>query len=183
MNLLRNPLVMALVGLLVGLFGGVAGGAGLLLLLDVAPAQLPASPTTAVYDIEAVVEETYINRVMVESANQMAGPVSFSEGHMDLRSGAQADFAVALQLGPLSPVVEGTVGFRATDDGASIEVVLLDARVGRLRLTWLVPGGVLDDVNADIKRLLVDKIGSQGLRVLEVRSDDTTLRLYLGREG
>jgi len=183
MNVIRNPWLMALVGILVGVFGGVAVGAGLLLLLDVTPSSLPSSPAAAAYDIEAVVEEDYINRVMVESANEMAGPVSFTEGEMDLRAGAMADFAVALQLGPLSPVVEGSVGFRATDDGSSVEVVLLDAGIGRLRLTRLIPSGALDDVNADIKRLLVDKIGSQGLRVLDVRSDDTTLRLYLGREG
>jgi hypothetical protein len=183
MNVLRNPLAMILVGLLVGLFGGVAVGAGLLLLLDVAPARLPASPAATGYDIEAVVEEDYINRIMVSSANEMGGPVAFAAGHMDLRPGSIADFAVELAIGPLAPVVEGTVGFRATDDGAGIEVLLLDAKMGYLRLTRLVPARVLDDVNADLKRLLVDKLGSQGLRVLEVQSDDTSLRLLLGREG
>jgi hypothetical protein len=183
MNMVRNPLVMALVGLLVGLFGGVAIGAGLLLLLDVAPARAPSTPATIPYDIEAIVEEDYINRIMVEAANEMAGPVSFTEGHLDLRPGAVADFAVALELGPLAPVVEGTVGFRATDDGTSLQVLLLDAKMGYLRLTRLIPGGALDDVNADIKRLLIDKLGSQGLRVLDARSDDTTLRIFLGREG
>jgi hypothetical protein len=181
MNMIRNPLVMAFLGLLFGLFGGVAAGAGLLLLLDVAPARPPASPAAAGYDIAAIVEEDYINRVMVESANEIVGPISFAGGHMDLRPGALADFAVALQVGPLEPVMEGTVGFRVTDDGAGIEVVLLDAKVGRLRLTRLIPAGVLDDVNANIKRLIIDKVGSQGLRVVGVSSDDTTLRLLMGR--
>jgi hypothetical protein len=181
-NLLRNPLVIVLAGCFLGLICGVSVGAGVLLSLDSDPAQLaPVSPP-ATFDIEAVVEEDYINRIMVESANEMTGPVSLASGHMDLRPGAVADFAVKLKVGPLEPVVEGTVGFRATDDGSSIEVLLLDASMGRLRLNKLVPKGALDDVNADIKRLLVDKIGSQGLLVLDVQSDDETLRLHLGRD-
>lgn len=184
-RIVRNPLVMAVLGLLVGFFGGLAIGAALLLLLDAGPAEMPASAagTAPTADIEAVVDEAYINRIMVESANDMSGPVSLAAGRMDLRAGGVADFAVALEIGPLSPVFEGVVGFRATDDGSSIEVLLLDVQFGRLRLNRLVPKGVLNDINADIKRMLVDKIGSQGLSVLEVRTDDDTLRLYLGREG
>ena len=181
-NLLRNPLVIVLAGCLLGLFCGGSAGAVMLLSLDSEPAELtPAVPSTT-YDIEAVVEEDYINRIMVESANEMSGPVSLMAGHMDLRPGALADFAVKLKVGPLQPVFEGTVGFRATDDGSSIEVLLLDVQMGRLRLNKLVPKGALDSINADIKRLLVDKIGSQGLQVLDVQTDDQTLRLHFARD-
>ncbi len=183
MNVARRPWLMVFFGLLVGGFCGVAGGAIALLLLDAAPAQLPATRPAEAYDIEAVVEEAYIRRVMVQTADEMVGGVSLTGGTIDLRPGGLADFAVGLRVGPLTPVVEGSVGFRATDDGASVEVLLLDARMGRLQLTRLIPNSVLDGVNADIRRLLVEKFGSQGLRVLEVRSDDTTLRLYLGRES
>jgi hypothetical protein len=180
---------MAVLGVLVGFFGGLSIGAALLLLLGAGSAPATTVPTAsavgtaATADIEAVVDEVYINRIMVESANDMSGPVSLAAGKMDLRDGGVADFAVALKVGPLNPVFEGVVGFRATDDGSSIEVLLLDVQLGRLRLKRLVPKGVLADINADIKRMLVDKIGSQGLSVLEVRTDDSTLRLFLGREG
>jgi hypothetical protein len=179
---LRNPLLMALVGALAGCLGGVALGAVILLLLNTEPAKMPETSTAAAstVDIEVVAEEYYINRIMVESANDMAGPVSLTAGTMDLRPGAVADFVVALKIGPVKPVIEGTVGFRATDDGSSIEVLLLDARFGRVCLNRLVPASALDDINAEIQRMLVDRVGSQGLSVLEVRSDDSTLRLHLG---
>ncbi|MGC9467549.1 MAG: hypothetical protein ACP5HS_03070 [Anaerolineae bacterium] len=181
-GLLRNRWFVALVGAVLGFFVGVALAAGVLLLLHGDPESLPGTSPAAVYDIQAVVEERYINRIMVQSANEMAGPVSLSAGKMDIRPGGVADFVVRIDVGPLQPVFEGRVGFRATEDGSSIEVVLLDARFGRLQLNRLVPDGVLDDINADIKRLLVDKIGSQGLYVLDVQSDETTLILHLGRE-
>ena len=183
MNVLRRPWLMALFGLVVGGFSGAAAGAFALLLLDAAPAQLPATRPAEVYDIEVVVEEAYIRRVMVQTADEMVGAISLAGGTIDLRAGGVADFAVEIRVGPLTPVIEGSVGFRATDDGTSVEVLLLDAVMGHLRLTGLIPGSVLDGVNADIRQLLADRFGAQGLRVLEVRSDDTTLRLYLGREG
>ncbi len=182
-RIVRNPLLMALAGVLLGLLGGVVIGAMVLLLLDAEPAEMPASTTASAYDIEVVVEEAYIDRIMVESANDMAGPVSLTAGAMDLQPGSVAAVLAAIKIGPLEPVFEGTVGFRATDDRSSIEVLLLDARFGRLVLNRLIPSGVLDEINADIKRMIVDKVGSQGLSVLEVRSDDNTLRLYLGRDG
>ncbi|MGC9347864.1 MAG: hypothetical protein ACP5JG_06985 [Anaerolineae bacterium] len=177
---LRNPLVMVAAGVLMGLCLGLILGTGVLLILDADPDRL-APPSISDYDIQAIVEEDYINRIMVESANEMSGPVSLTAGEMDIKPGAVADFDVELEIGPLHPVFEGTVGFRATDDGSSIEVLLLDAQVGRLRLNRLVPDGALDSINEDIKRLLVDKIGSKGLSVLYVESDDTTLRLGFGR--
>ncbi len=180
-KLVRNPLAMVLVGAALGILGGVVLGGVLLLLLNVGPTELAAAPVATSYDIEAVVEEDYINRIMVENANSMTGPVTLVAGHLDLRPGAVADFVVQIKLGPLQPVVDGTVGFVATDDGSSIEVQLLDVKMGRLRLNRLVPSGALDDVNADIKRLLIDRIGSQGLIVLDVQSDDTSLRLHFGR--
>jgi hypothetical protein len=177
---LRNPGVMVVIGIVGGLFAGLLLGTGLLMILDSEPDSFSQSPGSE-YDILAIVEEDYINRIMVESANEMSGPVSLTAGHMDIKPGAVADFAAELEVGPLHPVFEGRVGFRATDDGSSIEVLILDAQLGRLSLNRLIPAGALDSINEDIKRLLVDKIGSQGLSVLYVESDETTLRLGFGR--
>ncbi len=180
-NPLRNRLVLTAVGALVGFLLGLVVSIALLLVFRGGALELAEASQPAVYDIEAVVEEDYINRIMVTSANEMSGPVSLTAGRMDLRPGGVADFIAKLKLGPLQPAVEGQVGFRATEDHSSIEVLLLDARLGRLQLNKLVPDTALDPINADIKRLLIDKVGSQGLFVLHVGSDETTLRLYLGR--
>ncbi len=177
---LRILLVLA-VGALAGLFVGGGMGAAVWLLLTGEPEPMGEVQASPGFDIEATITENYINRIMVASANEMAGPVSLIEGHMDLHPGSRADFMVRLQAGPLEPIVEGTVGFRVTADRASIEVVLLDAWLGRLRLNRVVPAGALDGINADIKQLLVDKVGSQGLGVLGVVSDEDTLRVHLGR--
>ncbi len=170
------------IGSVLGLIVGVGISGGLLVLLSVDPHSLPAVSPPAAYDIEVVVEETYINRIMVQSANEMDGAMSITAGRMDLRPGALAGFVVEIEVGPLRPVIEGTVGFRATEDGSSIEVALLDARMGRMNLNRLVPADALATVNIDIKRLLVDRVGSQGLHVAGVESDNHTLRLYLSRE-
>jgi hypothetical protein len=177
---LSNPFVMVAGAVVLGLLLGLILGAGALMMLDAEPGRLDP-PVISDYDIQAIVEEDYINRIMIESANEMSGPVSLTAGEMDIKPGAVADFAVELEIGPLRPVFEGAVGFQATDDGTSVEVLLLDAQVGRLKLNRLVPDGALDSVNEDIKRLLVDRIGSQGLSVLYVDSDETTLRLGFGR--
>lgn len=182
-RIIRAPLFMALVGILLGLVVGFVLGVLALLLLDSGPAEMPPAPSATTYDIEAVVEEDYINWIMVQSANDMGGPVLLAAGKMDLRPGAVADFAVVPQLGPFKPVVEGIVGFIPNQDGSSIEVKLLDVSLGRLHLNRLVPSGALDGINADIKRLIVDKVGSVGLSVLAVGSDDDRLWIHLGREG
>jgi len=181
-RIIRNPFAMALVGILLGLLGGVVLGALVLLLLNSKPAELRPAPSPPTFDVEAVAEEDYINWIMVKSANDMGGPVSLAAGKMDLRPGAVADFAVVPEFGPLKPVVEGTVCFVPSEDGSSIEVRLLDVNLGRLHLNRLVPRGALDGINADIKRLIVDKVGSQGLSVLAVGSDDNTLWIRLGRK-
>ncbi|MGC9520280.1 MAG: hypothetical protein ACP5HG_00175 [Anaerolineae bacterium] len=181
-TLLHKWFILASVGALLGLLAGLVVGIGLLFVFGGGASELAVASQPAAYDIEAVVEEDYVNRIMVVSANEMTGSVSLMAGRMDLRPGGVADFIVKVRLGPLRPTLEGRVGFRATEDHTSIEVLLLDARLGRLQLNKFVPESALDPINADIKRLLVDKVGSQGLLVLHVESDETTLRLYLGRD-
>jgi len=158
-------------------------GVLVLLLLNSKPAEMRPASSLSTFDVEAVVEEDYINWIMVKSANEMGGPVSLAAGNMDLRPGAVADFAVVPELGSIKLVVEGAVGFVPNDDGSSIEVVLLDVNLGRLNLSRLVPREALDGINADIKRLIVDKVGAQGLSVLAVGSDDNALWIHLGRKG
>jgi len=182
-RIIRNPFAMALVGILLGLFGGVVLGVLVLLLLNSKPAEMRPASSLSTFDVEAVVEEDYINWIMVKSANEMGGPVSLAAGNMDLRPGAVADFAVVPELGSIKLVVEGAVGFVPNDDGSIIEVVLLDVNLGRLNLIRLVPREALDGINADIKRLIVDKVGAQGLSVLAVGSDDNALWIHLGRKG
>lgn len=172
------PLVMVILGVLLGCLVGGGSGGGLFLLLTGEPGTLETPTPAPVYDIEVVVEERYLNRIVLENADDIASPLT--AGTLDLRPGNMADFTAQLRVGPLRPVVDGTVGFRRTARG-SVEVLPLDVRLGRLRLNRLVPDGILDSVNADIERRLVDRIGSQGLQVLSVQSDDETLRLRLGR--
>jgi hypothetical protein len=167
-----------LMGAVFGLFGGLFLGGALLLLADTEARSLQETPPSGDEALEIIVTEEYIHRMMLESVGEFGGPVTLGEGHLDLRSGSRADFAVTLEAGPLNPIVEGTVGFRASPGGA-IEVKLLAANLGRLALGGFIPEGVMDDANEDIERELTDRLGSAGLEVVAVSSDETTLRLYL----
>jgi hypothetical protein len=167
------------------LLGGVFGlllalclGIGLLALgRDAgAPPELPAAPEA--FDVEAVIEEAYMNRTFMESSATMPQPVPLTAGHLDVRPGGLADFAVQAQVGPLKPIFRGTVSFRATE-GGDLRVDLVRVEVGRLPVTALVPEGTLDDVNEDVNRQLEERAGSSGLRLVGVASDETTLRFYL----
>jgi hypothetical protein len=181
-SLFFNPWVMIAAGLCFGLFFGVALGAGFLLMVSGEPKAFDAPPTAADYDIEAVVEEAYINRILVDSAGGMSDLYSITAGRLDLRPGGVGDFRVRIEIGPLRPIVRGRVGFRPTSRGNSIEVVLLDVQVGRLHLASLLPQSLLNGANADIERLLVDRIGAHGLKIIGLRTDEATLRLQFGRE-
>ena len=167
------------------LLGGVFGllvtlclGIGLLALNggDGTPPEAPPAPAT--YDVEAVIEEAYVNRTFMESSATMPQPVPLTAGHLDIRPGALADFAVQAEVGPLHPIFRGTVSFRATD-GGDLRVALERVEVGRLPVTGFVPAGMLDDVNQDVNRQLEERAGSTGLRLVGVTSDETTLRFYL----
>jgi hypothetical protein len=181
-RLLLSPLVMVAAGLLLGLCLGVGLGAGLLLMVSGEPRAFDAPPVAADYAIEAVVEEAYINRIMVDSASGMSDVYALTAGELDLRPGGVGDFRVRIEIGPLRPVVLGRVGFRPSANGNSIEVVLLDVRVGQLQLVRLLPEGILKGANADIERLLMDRIGAHGLKVIGLHTDEATLRLQFGRE-
>jgi hypothetical protein len=181
-RLLFSPWVMMAAGLLLGFFLAVALGAGLLLTMSGEPRHFDGPPTSDDYAIEAVVEEAYINRIFVDTAGGTSDLYALTAGHLDLKPGGVGEFRVRIEIGPLKPVVNGRVGFRPTQNGNSIEVVLLDVRIGRLQLVSLLPDGILKGANADIERLMVDKIGAHGLKVTGLRTDDTTLRLQFGRE-
>lgn len=132
----------------------------------------------ATYDVEAVIEEDYVNRTFLESTASLPQPVPLRAGHLDIRPGALADFAVQAEIGPLRPVFQGTVRFRATDAG-ELRVTLEEVRVGSLPVTSFVPDHVLDDVNEDVNRQLRERAGAAEMQLTGVTSDDTTLHFYL----
>lgn len=168
-----------LIGALAGLLFGCCLGGGMLALSGsskartAAPAEPPAS-----YDIEVVVEEDYINRIMVTSGSGTASPVPLTAGHLDLRPGGQADFQVQIEVGPLRPVFDGTVEFVVSDAG-QLEVKLSSVRAGYLPVTAFVPASQTRAINQSIGQMLAERAGPFGLRFAGVTSDETTLRLYL----
>jgi len=168
-----KPGVLVLIGVLAGVFVGLAGGWLLVNALEktVAAEPLPALPS---YDIEVVVEESYVNRMMLGSNSALIG------GSVDLQPGGVATFVVQLAAGPFKPVVHGEVAFRAAD-GGRMAVSLLRVKMGRLSLLRLVPGSMMEDINALVNDQLVGRVGSKGLEVVAVATDDTSLRLYLAQ--
>ncbi len=165
--------LLVLIGVLAGVFVGLAAGWLLVSALEktVAAEPLPALPP---YDIEVVVEESYVNRMMLGSSSALSG------GNVDLQPGGVATFAVQLAAGPFKPVVHGEVAFRVADGGRMV-VHLLRVKMGRLSLLRLVPGSMMDDINTQVNAQLVDRVGSKGLEVVAVATDDTSLRLYLAQ--
>lgn len=160
-------------GLLVGLLVGVAGGWLGVNILEATKTAEPLPPLPA-YDIEVIIEETYINRVMLEGDSALVG------GSVDVRPDGAATFAVQLAAGPFKPVVRGDVAFRA-DGAGGLAVQLLRVKMGRLSLLRLIPRDVTDDINDLVNDELVGRVGSKGLRVVAVASDESTLRLYLAQ--
>lgn len=177
-RLFTHPLFFALVGGLAGILAGLLLGTVALALFDDRANSMEADALPPVHDVEVVVEETYINRIMVESAGEMEGGVPLVAGHLDLLPGGRADFEAQLRWGPFEPVIKGTIGFRTSSAG-SIEVVLLEAQLGRLPLTGLVPKSALDDVNADLERQIVERFQSARMELVAVSTDETSLHLYL----
>ncbi len=173
-----NRTLGCLLGGVLGLLLTVCLGIGILALSPAreVPADVPSAPTS--YDVEAVIEENYINRTFVESAATMPQPVPIIAGHLDVQPGGYAAFAVQAQIGPLEPVVRGLLLFRATERG-DLEISLDDVRVGRISVKAFVPGGLLDDVNREVNRQLDERTGATDLTLIAVTSDETTLRFYL----
>ncbi len=177
-RLFTHPLFFALAGGLAGILTGLLLGTLALTLFDDEANSMEADALPTMHDVEVVVEEAYINRIMVESAGEMGGGVPLVAGHLDLLPGGRANFEAQLRWGPFEPVVEGTLGFRTSSAG-SIEVVLLAAQLGRLPLTGLVPKGALDDVNADIEGQIVERVRSADMELVAVNTGETSLHLYL----
>lgn len=166
------------------LLGGVVGmlyscclGVVALAVLE-SPTTVTPTPPPSVYEIEAIAEEDYINRVMLESAAEFGSPVPLVASHLDVRPGGQADVAAQIELGPLRPVFRTTIALRATAEGG-LEVVLVEARVGRLPVTALVPADLLVTMNQAVNQQLDERMGAAGLQLVGVTSDETTLHLYL----
>ena len=167
-----------------GLLGGILGmlfscclGIAALSILGISPTVAPTSPPP-VYDIEAIVEEDYINRIVSESAAGFSTPVPLAASHVDVRPGGQVDFAAQVRLGPLRPVVHATAALRASAAG-EFEVVLIEARIGYLPLTALVPADLIATMNETINQQLAERTGETNVRVAGITSDETTLHLYL----
>lgn len=169
------------------LLGGILGmlltlclAIGVLLLLpddeSTTSGAVAAPPPT--YDVEAVIAENYVNRMFLENTARLPQPVPLRAGHIDIRPGALADFAVQTEVGPLRPVFRGTVRFHATEAG-ELRVTLEEVRVGRLPVTSLVPDQMLEDVNEDVNRQLQERAGAAEVQLTGVTSDDTTLHFYL----
>ena len=167
------------------LLGGVFGmlltlclGIGILALTPAEEVPADGRPAPAEYDVEAIIEEEYLNRTFVESAATMPQPVDILAGQMDVQPGGRAAFAVQPRIGPLRPVVRGWLLFRATETG-DLEISLGDVRLGRISVKAFVPNGVLDGVNREVNRQLDERTRPADLGLIAVRSDDTTLRFYL----
>ena len=166
------------------LLGGILGMllscclAVALLLLPGDDVPISGSSPPAEYDIEAIIEEDYVNRTFLESAASLPQPVPLTGGSLDVHPGGRAVFAVQSEIGPLHPVFEGSVVLRATEAG-ELEVVLSEVRVGRLPVTMFVPDHLLDDVNRDVNRQLKERTGSTDVRLVAVTSDETTLHFFL----
>ncbi|MGC9357972.1 MAG: hypothetical protein ACP5GX_08900 [Anaerolineae bacterium] len=177
-ELLSNRLFMGILGGLLGLFVGLGMGLVLISVLEGDSEPVTWTPYADTHDIEAIVEEDYINRMMLEVADDLDGPISLEGGHLDLRPGAEGSFEIKLKIGPLEPVVEGVAHFRPTSSG-SIAVDLSRVKIGKLVLTNLVPQLALDEMNKQIETLIVERVGSRGVKIIDLSSDDVSLHLYM----
>lgn len=152
-------------------------GMGALVLLGGTPTVTVPSPPPA-YDIEAIIEEDYINRTIMESVAGFPTPLPLIAGHLDVRPGGQGDFAVQVEAGPLHPVFRGTVALRATEAG-KLEVTLVEVRAGYVPVTAFVPAGLLTAMNQAINQQLTERVGATGVQLAGVTSDETSLHFYL----
>lgn len=185
MNTMSKPesdhVLGCLLGGIVGMLFSCCLGMGALMLFEgsdtvTAP---PSLPPPQDYDIEAVVEEAYINRIMLESPVEAPSPLPMVGGLLDLHPGGQADFAVQMEAGPLRPVFRGVLAFRATPAG-EIEIDIVEIHVGYIPVTPFVPASQLTAVNLAINKMLIERAAATGtvLQVVGVQTDETRLRFY-----
>lgn len=173
-----NRTLGCLLGGILGLLFTICLGIGGLLLLDETEVIVaPTSPPT-IYDVEAIIEEDYVNRTMLATTADVPTPFPVIAGHMDIQPGGFGDFVVKVEIGPFRPIVRGTVALRATDDG-QIEVILTQVQLGFLPVTAFVPADTLDAVNESVNQQLTERTAAAGVRLIGVTSDETTLRFYL----
>jgi hypothetical protein len=153
-------------------------GIGILLLSGSPPESATVSPPPSAYDIEAIIEEDYINRTFLKSAASILQPLPLIAGHLDIHPGGQADFAVQADAGPVEPVFRGIIKLRATETGR-LDVTLVQVHAGHVPLTKFVPNNLLDAIDKDVNRQLADRTGATDVRLVGVTSDETTLHFYL----
>jgi hypothetical protein len=55
----------------------------------------------------------------------------------------------------------------------------LQVRAGPIPLTVFVPGDLLDAIDEDVNRQLVERTGAADVRLVAVTSDETRLHFYL----
>jgi hypothetical protein len=152
-------------------------GIAALFLLESTPT-VPSSEPPVGYEIEAIVEEDYINRALLQSTAGLPIPVPFVAGHLDIQPGGQADFVQQVELGPVRPAFHGTVALRATPAG-ELEIILIEVRAGYVPVTPFVPPDLLTAVHQSINQQLTERLGTTGVQLVGVSSDETTLRFYL----
>jgi hypothetical protein len=167
------------------LLGGIVGmllscclGIGVLMLSGAPPEAATALPPPSAYDIEAIIEEDYINRTFLESAASIPQPLPLIAGHFDLHPAGRADFAVQADGGPVKPVFRGVVTLRVTESGA-IDVDLVQVRAGPIPLTMFVPSDLLDAIDQDVNRQVAERTSVADVRLVGVTSDETKLHFYL----
>ena len=167
------------------LLGGILGtllscclGIGLLLMSGPPPEATTASSPPSSYDIEAIVEEDYINRTFLESAASMRQPLPIIAGLFDIHPGGQGDFAVQADIGLVKPVFRGVIALQVTETG-KLDVTLVQVRVGHIPVTKFVPNNLLDDIDEDVNRQLAERTSATDVRLIGVTSDETSLHFYL----
>jgi hypothetical protein len=167
-----------LLGSIVGMLFSCCAVMGLLMVSGAPPKATTAPPPPSAYDIEAIIEEDYVNRTFLESASSIPQPLPLIAGELDIHPGGQADFAVRADAGPVQPVFRGTIALRATESGG-LDVALVQVRAGHIPLTVFVPGDLLDAIDQDVNRQLEERTGATDVQLIGVTSDETSLHFYL----
>jgi hypothetical protein len=142
------------------------------------PSLGPALPPPTDYDIEAVIQEDYINRSMESSMSTLPSPLPIVAAHLDVRPGGQGEFTAKVRVGSFEPTIKGVAIMRATAAG-QLQVQLADVRFGYVPVTIFVPQGPIDELNEAINVMMAERMGPLEARVIGVGGDETTLRFYL----
>jgi hypothetical protein len=166
------------------------GGIGVLVVCSLAIAALvslrgptfeEAPPTPSEYDIEAVIEEDYINRTMQANISGLPSPVPVIAAYLDVRPGGQGEFTARIRAGSFEPIIHGIAVLRPTSSG-QLEVELADVRLGFLPITAFVPQAPIDEMNVAVNQMMKERMGPLEARVIGVGGDEKTLRFYLAAD-